>query len=231
MYGYVGRQMARRQASADGRLAVVLFAAWWYSVAGITAITALQDVVAAFGYLDLALFETFAHIWLAGACVAYFSLLYYLAYLFTGQRGLIVPLAAAYSVLYVALVYVVAYLHPVAVDVQTWRATVVFERAMPPLVSLVLVTVLLGPHLVGAVAYLSLFFRLEDRTQRYRVGMVAMSILGWFATAFLASALHLTKLSWWPLASILIGCFASILILMAYSPPRIIRDRYGISSV
>lgn len=231
VYAYVGRQMGRRQASSDGRLAISLFATWWYGLAGITALTALQDAAAGLGVTDLAFYQTVSQLWLAGLCAALFGLLYYLAYLFTGRRSLLVPIALVYATLYFALTYTLAYRDASAVVVGEWRVGLSYERDAAPGIGAALVALLIGPHLVGSLAYLSLYFKLPDRTQRYRVGMVAMSLLGWFSATFIASLLHFTQRTYWPIVSVALGLAAAVMILMAYAPPRFVRERFGIAAV
>lgn len=230
-YGYVGAQMTRRQASDEGRLAVRLFAVWWYGLAGVTALVAVQDVLAAFGVTALAAYLTIQNLVLTALSVALFGLLYYLAYLFTGSRAILAPLVAFYAALYVGLVYVVAYREPVAVTVESWRVVIDYAHALDPVVGIVLVALLVGPHIVGALAYFSLFFRLRDRTQRYRIGMVALSIGGWFTSSLVASLVGASQLAWWPLVSLLIGFLGALLVAMAYAPPRFMRERFGLASI
>ena len=76
-----------------------------------------------------------------------------------------------------------------------------------------------------------LFFRVTGITQKYRVFLVSWSIILWFLSPVVALAGGLSQQDWWELASRLIGVAAAATILMAYLPPRWLKQRYGIISL
>ena len=105
IYYYVGRVLSRRRsASTDARLAWVLFVVWWYALAVTTLSGAILSLLGALGIAALPLFITFTLINLLATCVALHGLVFYLLYLFTGNRRLLGPLTVFYIAYYILLV-------------------------------------------------------------------------------------------------------------------------------
>lgn len=86
---------------------------------------------------------------------------------------------------------------------------------------------LVFPQIIGGLAYFTLYFRVKDPAQKYRIALVAWSIIIWFASAFLASISGLAQFDWWQIVSRLIGLGAALATLMAYQPPGWIQHRLG----
>ena len=86
-------------------------------------------------------------------------------------------------------------------------------------------------QIIGGLAYFTLYFRVSDVTQKYRILLVSWSIIIWFLSPYCARAGGLAEQDWWQLASRLIGLAAALTILMAYLPPRWLKQRYGIVSL
>src|SRR5688572_29254760 len=102
IYYYVGRVLSRRRSvSPDSRLAWTLFVVWWYALAAATFSGAVLSMLGALGIAGLPLFTTFTLVNLLAICVALYGLMFYLLYLFTGNRGLIGPLAVFYIAYYI----------------------------------------------------------------------------------------------------------------------------------
>src|SRR5688500_8466223 len=105
IYFYVGRVLSRRHvASPDARLAWKLFVAWWYALATSTLIGAVLSLLGAFSIAGLPLFITFTQVNLLALCIGLCGLMYYLLYLFTGSRRLLLPLTLFYIAYYILLV-------------------------------------------------------------------------------------------------------------------------------
>ena len=114
IYYYVGHVLSRRRSSTpDSRLAWRLFVTWWYALALATLLGAVLSVLAAFGIATLPLFTTITLLNLLATCVALYGLMFYLLYLFTGNRNLLVPLSVFYIVYYGLLVYYVQASNPI----------------------------------------------------------------------------------------------------------------------
>jgi hypothetical protein len=231
IYFYVGRVLLRRRtATPDARLAWTLFVLWWYALALSTLSGGVLSLLGAFGIEQVPLFATINVFNLLVVCVALFGLMYYLLYLFTGSRRWLVPLGVAYLAYYLLLVYYVQARVPIAVTVERWRATLAYQN--PPGTLFVFALLLLVfPQILGALAYFTLFFRVETRTQKYRILLVSWSIIIWFLSAFLASISGLAEQDWWQIASRLLGLGAALAILFSYMPPAWVRRRFAVTSM
>jgi hypothetical protein len=232
IYYYVGRVLSRRRvASPDARLAWTLFVVWWYALASSTLVGALLSLLGAFGITELPLFVTLTQVNLLAICIALFGLMYYLLYLFTGNRRLLIPLTIFYIVYYILIIYYVQARVPVGVSVGRWNATLDYEQPAGGLLFALALLLLIFPQVIGSLAYFSLYFRVKDPTQRYRILLVSWSIIIWFMSSFLASISGLSQQNWWQITSRLIALCASLMILLAYDPLPWIRRRLGVSSI
>ena len=232
IYAYIGWLLGRRSvAASESRLAWVLFVVWWYALAGTNLAAGVLDLLGAFGVTDLALFLTFTQIDVLATCLALFGLVYYLLYLFTGSRRVLAPVMVFYICYYILLVYYYNWCTPSGVTVGRWSVGLVYERPQAGPFFLVMLSLLLLPQIVGSMAYFSLFYRVKDVTQKYRVALVSWSIIVAFLSSLLASIAGVAEADWWQVASRLIGLAATLLILSAYQPAKWIKTRWGISSV
>jgi hypothetical protein len=232
IYTYVGWRLSRRVvASSEAKLAWQSFTVWWYSLAATTLISGLLNLFGAFGLTILPLFVAATYINLLVLCLALGGLLYYLIYLFTGNSQLLVPLAIFYILYYFLLVYYITASVPERINVDRWRATLDYRTPLTGPFFVFVILLLLLPQVIGGLAYFTLYFRVTDVTQKYRVLLVSWSIIIWFLSPFVALAGGLAEQDWWQLVSRLIGLAAALAILMAYLPPRWLKERYGIVSL
>ena len=232
IYGYVGWRLGKRViSSSEGRLAWWSFTVWWYGLAVTTLIGGFQNLFSALGLTSLSLFVTAAYINILAACIALFGLLYYLIYLFTGNRRSLPTLAILYIIYYVLLVYYTTASIPDSVKVGRWGTTLIYRAPLTGPFFVILAVLLLLPQIIGSIAYFTLYFRVTDVTQKYRILLVSGSIIVWFVSSYAALAGGFAQQDWWQLASRLIGLAAPLTILMAYLPPRWLKQRYGIISL
>jgi len=232
IYGLVGWRLSKRAVpSSDARQAWRLFVLWWYGLAATTLINGLQSLFGALGLTDLPIFLTTTYVNLLVICAALLGLLYYLIYLFTGNRRTLLPLSIFYAAYYVLLVYFVTARIPSHVDVGRWSVTVAYRVPLTGPFFSILITLLLTPQIIGGLAYFALYFRVRGVTQRYRILLVSWSIVIWFTSPLFALAGRSAEQDWWQLASRFIGLTAALVILMAYLPPRWLKQRYGIASI
>jgi len=232
IYSYVGWRLSQRViSSAEARLAWGSFTVWWYGLAMTTLISGFQNLFGAVGLTSLPLFVTATYLNLLVICLALLGLLYYLTYLFTGNRRSLVPLAAFYLIYYVLLVYYITASTPGKVDIGRWSTTLVYHTPLTgPFFGLIIVFLLL-PQIIGGLAYFTLYFRVPEVTQKYRILLVSWSIIVWFLSPVIALAGGVGQQDWWQFASRFIGLAAALSILMAYLPPRWLKQRYGIFSL
>jgi len=232
IYSYVGWRLGKRAiSSSEARLAWGSFIVWWHGLAATTLIGGVLSLFGAFGLTSLPLFVTAAYLNILIICLALWGLLYYLIYLFTGNRRSLLPLAVFYIIYYVLLVYYITASIPSNVNVGRWSATLAYGAPLTGPFFVIILVFLLLPQIIGGLAYFTLYFRISDATQKYRVLLVSWSIIVWFISPLIALAGGLEQQDWWQLASRFIGLAAALTILMAYLPPRWLKQRYGIISL
>jgi len=232
IYSYVGWRLSKRViSSSEARLAWDSFTVWWYGLAATTLIGGFLNLFGAVGLTSLPLFVTATYINILVICIALLGLLYYLIYLFTGNRRSLVPLAIFYMIYFVLLIYYITASAPSSVNVDRWSAGLAYRTPLAGPFLVLLVVFLLLPQILGGFAYFMLYFRVKEVTQKYRILLVSWSIILWFLSPFAAMAGGLAQQDWWQLASRFIGLAAALTILMAYQPPRWLKQRYGILSL
>jgi hypothetical protein len=232
IYAYVGWRLSKRLIpSSESRLAWQSFTVWWYGLAATTLIGGLLNLFGVLGLTILPLFITATYVNILVICIALLGLLYYLIYLFTGNSRLFIPLAIFYTVYYVLLVYYITASIPENINMEPWRTSLAYRTPLTGPFFVILIVMLLVPQIVGGLAYFTLYFRVPEVTQKYRVLLVSWSIIIWFLSPFAAIAGGLEDQDWWQIASRLIGLAAALTILMAYLPPRWLKQRYGIISL
>jgi hypothetical protein len=232
IYGYVGWHLGKRVVpSSEGQLAWRAFTIWWYGFAASTLIGGLQNLFGALGLTSIPLFITVTQINLLATCITLWGLLYYLTYLFTGNRRLLLPLAVFYMIFYFLLLYYNAASIPDSVEVGRWSAILTYHAPLPGPVFVILALMLLLPQIIGGIAYFTLYFRVPEITQKYRILLVSWSIIIWFLSPFISLIGDVSQQDWWQLTSRTIGLAAALTILMAYLPPRWLKQRYGIISL
>jgi hypothetical protein len=232
IYAYVGWRLGKRViSSSESRVAWQSFTVWWYGLALTTLISGMLNLFGAIGFIHLPLFVTATYVNLQVICLALLGLFYYLIFLFTGNSRWLKPLAILYTIYYVLLVYVVTASNPVNVNLEPWSATLAYDVPLTGPFLVLLVVLLFGSQILGGFAYFTLYFRVRDVTQKYRILLVSWSIILWFLSPFVAIAGGLAEQDWWQLASRLLGLIAALTILLAYQPPRWLKLRYGIISL
>jgi hypothetical protein len=232
VYCYIAWRLSKRVvSSSEARLAWRSFTVWWYGLAATTLTRGFLNMLGALGIMSLPLFVTMTYINMLAICVALWGLLYYLIYLFTGNSRSRVPLAIFYIIYYFMLVYYTSASIPSDVTVGRWNITLTYSAPITGPFFVMVVVLLLLPQIMGALAYFTLYFRVQEATQKYRVLLVSLSIIVWFLSPLIGLAGGVRQQDWWQFASRLIGLAAAATILMAYLPPRWLKQRYGIISL
>lgn len=230
---YIAAQLGRRQpAESDDRLAWLAFRVWWLAIGLSTALGAVRTLMALFAVDSLAAYSILTLVLTLVLCAALWGLLYYLVYLYTGNRSWVWPLAGFYGLIFLGLIsYLFLVLRPIGVSLDNGAASMQYANDAPDLYGLIVVLVILLPQLLAALAYLSLYFRLHERTQKYRILLVSLSILIWFASPLVGLGLGISNFPWWDLLSRIIGLAAVLLIYAAYYPPKFIQRRFGVAGI
>lgn len=232
IYIYVGWQLGRRQLSGqEAQLAWRLFIVWWFGLGATTLIGGVMNLLGAAGFTSLALFVGLTHLNLLSICAALWGLLYYLLYLFTGKKQFLAPLSLFYVAYYILLVYYLNFSRPTGVILEAWHVTLQYEKPPAGFFLMLVLIFLVFPQIIGSGAYFSLYSKVQEPTQKYRILLVSWSIIIWFSSAFLASLTGFSEQYWWQIAARLIGLAAAFAIYLAYFPPGWIKQRYHVRSI
>lgn len=231
VYAYVGYRVSQRKVSREAALAQNLFVTWWYALGASTVLGAIQVLLYLGDALTVTLHNVFGQVNLLLVVVALLGLLYYLVYLYTGSRRALVPLTLFYAAFYVALLVLVYGSPPEGLTDDGWSIQAEPEIEWSPGTLWALIIALLVPQIGASLALFRLYFRVEGRTQKYRLLLLASAIFVWFGTVLVAAAVGLGELSWWPPVSRLLGLGAALTVLVAYHPPKWVQHRYGVTSI
>lgn len=243
LYVYIGRVIRLRKVSPDARLANGMFVLWWHSLGALGFLGALTMMLYMAGTLDdrIWLFQAYTTVVILILFLALWGLQFYLLYLYTGSRRWFMPLAVFYSVLFLLTEGLIEYIgSPDRVVDNGWQlkteyldpatgeyGAVEFGMAF----NLIFSALIIGPALLTAIAYARLYRKTDDRTQRYRIALVTGAIIVWFGSSVIGTALEVTGALAWQLFTRVIGILGAIVILMAYKPPRWVRERYRVDGV
>ena len=176
VYGAVAFVLWRRPVADEGRVATRAFAVYWATTGAFLALTALQNALAAAGATPLGVFVAVRYIGLALASAGLASLLYYLAYLRTGERAWLPRIGALYAVALALAWWHVHTSAPNGVAVARWSTDLTYANGIGGPIFLVVVLLLLGAPIVGAAWYLTLLRQVREPRLRYRIIVVALGI-------------------------------------------------------
>lgn len=226
VYATVGRVVQTRPVTDRNRTANTLFATWWYTLGAVTIIGAVNTLAASRGYTNLSTFVALTHVNILLLCAGLLGLLYYLGFLFTGKSALLRWFTVFYVGYYFLLVYYIQRQKPDGVELTGWTARLHYANpAAQDALYAVVIALLLLPQIIGALAFFTLYFRVDDPEQKYRIAVVSWSIVIWFGSALVASFGNLQDNVPWQVTSRLIGLSAALAILGAYVPPKFIKRR------
>jgi hypothetical protein len=209
----VGWAIQRRDVSPAMRIGQKAFVVWWYALAGATLLGALGNLASLELQPLLALTIVTLFILSIGLC----GLLFYLVFLFTERRSLLVPMAIGYAGFFAFLTWFILAGDPVGVERTTWGSTIEYANPIDQGPFLVAAIVLLiGPPLVAAGGYLSLYWKVDDPLLKRRILLVSLSILAWFGSSLIGTGTGAAETDAWRLTSRLIGLAAAATIYYAY---------------
>jgi hypothetical protein len=228
LYAWVGRLVLGRPVESEAQRANGAFATWWIAL-GLVELLVVGFTLPfqVFGARDLALALTLLVALFLLIVAAIGGLVYYLVYLYTGSHRLFWPIVAFYAFLGFLTIYAIFTLEPTGFgpDGSLTFAKVQLSGAS----SIALGLAFSVPVLLAALAYGTLFFRVENAESRYRIGMVAGAFIAQFGWSALSSALELSKKYPDSVAVSLLGTglgtLSAIVVILAFRPPRAIRDR------
>ncbi|MGH2582303.1 MAG: hypothetical protein ACRDFQ_05345 [Anaerolineales bacterium] len=229
---FIAVQLGGRELTEPGdRLAWKAFRIWWAGLGVTTFISVLNAILPLLGITQLAVYLAITQLNILVLCIALWGLLSYLIYLYTGKVNWTRYLAVFYFLFFLALVFYILSQEPTSVVVEGGVASIRYARELGPAYILALTLVLLVPELLASLAYFSFYFRVKERTQKYRVLLVSASIFVWFSSPLVAQVLDISDLDWWQLASRLITLSAALVIYWAYYPPKFLQERLQVAPI
>lgn len=176
VYAGIAVTLWRRPTSEEGRTATRAFAIYWATTGGFLAIAALQNGLAAAGTTPLPLFLAARYLGLALACAGLAALVYYFAYLRTGDRRWLTRIAVAYAATLALVWWQVYASRPTGVAVMRWSTDLSYAGNIEGALYLPILAMLLVVPIAGAAWYLTLVRRVDEPRQRYRIVVVALGI-------------------------------------------------------
>jgi hypothetical protein len=196
-YALVGWRFAARARGAGGA-PLAFFSLFWFAVAYYGVTDGLWSLAVPMLDPPVAVGITILYTKTLVGCVGFFGLVYYLTYVYTGDRRLLVPLAAFYAAVYVLVLYAYVHADPVGQVVQPWRSGLVYANPGTFLDTLS-VLALFAPPLLAAIAYARLYAKTADPTRRRRILTVSAAFATFFG-GLLFGWLGGSVWYWWPLA-------------------------------
>jgi hypothetical protein len=225
VYGYVGFRLYQRPVPTPARLPATQFSIWWWGIGVTAAIGGVEGTLASIGALHLTLGLTFYLLTVLVDAVTLWGLVGYLVYLYTGRYHL-VALSAFYAAFYVVTLYWIIAGGPSGISLASGTPAVTESHALGGVIVAFVLFGLLGPELVAMVLYASLLRKVSDRTLRYRIAVVTVSLLLFFLVAFIPGAGG-------PRAFVeaLFDVLSAIVAFVAFFPPAALQRALGVSAV
>jgi hypothetical protein len=226
VYCFVGYRLFQRPVSMEARLASAQFSTFWYAIGVTAALIAFESLLAAAGVLSLSIAVTVGLVSVLIDCVFLWAIVDFLVYVYSGRYHLRL-VTGFYCLFYFLALYYTILEHPYAVVIRAGVPSLSETSVGMPALELVVVVGLLFPEFIAAILYLSLLRRTQDRSQRFRITVVGLSIIAWFGLEFFFPSSTTGE----TFARSLLELIPAFLTLMAYLPPEWMRRRFRITGV
>lgn len=240
LYAFIGFSLGKKSfADSSDAFAWRAFRYWWFGMAINTMINATSIIVLAAGVDALPLFIVFSITSTLAASVALWGLLTYLVYVFTGKTAR--WLTYFYIAFALFLFYSIYSFQPTGVTLGAWQTSIQYANTPTGAVALIyaifFLLLIAVPPVVGSIGMFMLYFRVKERSAKYRALLVPLGIFALFGLAYLIPlalypfGVRTGDLPWWPLTIRLIGLLALVVIYWAYYPPAFVQKRFKVSTV
>jgi hypothetical protein len=239
LYTFIGLSLGKKTFAQGADFnAWRAFRVWWFGMAVRTATTGLSMFLLAAGASSVPLHLVIDLIGAFGAAAALWGLLSYLVYVYTGKPRATLWLGIFYALFFIGIAVAIFSYQPVAVRMEDWNTAFTYQTAPGIAFTLSLLVLISFPPIIAAVGFFRLFFRVKERSQKYRALMVPLGILTLFGipyilplVSFLIFKFPITQEAWWPISIRLLGILALVVIYWAYFPPGFLQKRFGITAV
>lgn len=213
----VSMKLRAQPVSPDAKTAIGLFSMWWLALGLIAIVGAAQDLLAFFDVAPLEAFLALTYMQVFALCIGLWGLMYYLAYVLTGKRTLLAPLALLFAAYYGAIVFTLTIGRPMAVEFFQGQARLMYETPLVDNVALALL--LVTPPLLASLTYFALSLTTRSAPHRYRATIVAFATVAWSAGMLAREAALLEVLP------ALLAFAAAWAVSWAYAPPAFVKKR------
>jgi hypothetical protein len=227
---FLGFRLSGRPVAPAVRLPAAQFALFWFGLAAVQLAGAILSLWAAAVVPPLSVAVTILRLEVLIICAALWGLLGYLTYLYTGRNGLLFW-SIFYGVFYISLLFLISAYGPSGVSVVNGSVSVTYGSLFAGPLLIILFFALIAPEFIGAVLYFTLSFRSRDPTVRFRVTVVSWSLILWLGISTLSAELPFAGDFAADIFLHSLGWLAALAILIAYYPPRFLRERFGVSSI
>lgn len=215
-FGLVARAVSRRGATRGSLHARRAHELWWLGLGGYLVVQGALTLMAAGGGLTLGLYLASRALLIPALCAGTWGITSFILYLYRGSTAHFRPLGVLYALVAVLFAWA-TFGQPQQLFVREWIVTLDDTGALYRLVY-----VLVGlPPILASVAYLALLPRIEGREQRYRVLLLAGSILAYVGSGLAGRLSARSEVVFVTL--VLFGIGAAVASLAAYYPPPLVR--------
>jgi hypothetical protein len=203
-----------------------------------TATTGLSLLLLAAGISNVPVHLVIDLVGAFGAAAALWGLLSYLIYVYTGKPRASLWLGVFYALFFIGIAVAIFSYQPIGVRMEDWNTAFTYQTAPGVVFALSLLVLIAFPPIIAAIGFFRLFFRVKERSQKYRAFMVPLGILTLFGVPYILPLISffvfkfpITQQAWWPVSIRLIGILALIVIYWAYFPPNFLQKRFGVTAV
>ncbi|MEA3199411.1 MAG: hypothetical protein QOE90_839 [Thermoplasmata archaeon] len=216
-FAFVGNVLRARGSHEPGAgVATRAIVAWWWGLGAYLGMLGALDLLAFVGFAPYALHLAARIVGVALLALCAWGFSTYVLYLYGGPSRALFRLTAIYGALAALAFYAETWIdHPTGVVVSAW-ASGLAPPADPRLLQGVYAFFAI-PLVASILAYASLFVRVREPLQRYRIALVSSSLLAWVVGGFVgASSGGAAEF----VAVTLLGLLAAGAVVLAYHPPR-----------
>lgn len=242
LYFFIGHSLGKKSfENNEDASAWRAYRTWWFGMSANTALNGLAVLLLGLGASYLPVFVMLSLGATLAAAAALWGLLTYLMYIFRGSHTASRWIAGFYIAFGLFLFVSIYVFHPIGITMGTWDPQVQYENAPQGVFGLVygvlLIVLLSLPPILASFGMFSLYFKLSERSARFRSLLVPLGIFALFGLAYfiplilILVGINLSATSWWPLTIRLVGIAALMLIYFAYFPPAFIRRQLQVKGI
>lgn len=220
-YVAVARKLLKRDVGGDARLASLAFVAWWSALGSYMLLWGVFTGLAGLDAAGMGAFLVLRIVSVPLLMVSVAGLTFHVLYLFTGRRGLFLPVAGFYAFCGAAFIALTWLEPPTDLRVGAWTVELTRPEGTPLLNALYAAIGL--PPILASFAYGMLYWRVREPLQKYRVALVSGSIFLWVASGLAARVSSGDFAKFFTLT--VLGLCAALAVVLAYYPPPGLRVR------